>query len=336
MVSEFTGMSVVVVGSGTMGTALAHTIASNGHRCGLFTPEKDVIEAVNGSQQHPRYFSGLKLHENLFATDSLESVLPMAELVVMALPSQLMRKTARHVGPYVNGYQAILSATKSYEDRTYLPMSEVLSQELRTRHISTLSGPNITLDLVKNLPTSLVVASSSARARNRASLALASSTIRILKSNDIGSIEHVSALKNVVAVTVGIATGLGLGDNFRSVVLVSGMSEISRLLKKMKLQSDSLYDLSGLADIFLTCSSKFAQNYAVGVKMGQGATLKKVLADLESTGETAEGLVAIKAAQFFAEKHKLKAPLLSEAFQFIYRRPSYSYDQQRFLSAVGI
>lgn len=336
MASEFKKMSVMVVGSGTMGTALAHTIASNGHHCSLFTPEKEVLEAINGSRQHPRYFSGLKLHKNLRATDNLESVLPVAELVVLALPSHLMRKIASQASPYISGHQAILSATKSFEDQSYLPMSEVLSQELRTRHISTLSGPNITLDLVKNLPTSLVVASSSARARNRASLALGSSTIRILKSNDIGSIEHVSALKNVVAVTVGIATGLGLGDNFRSVVLVSGMSEVSRLLKKMKLLSDSLYDLSGLADIFLTCSSKFAQNYAVGVKMGQGATLKQVLADLESTGETAEGLVAIKAAQFFAEKHKLKAPLLSEAFQFIYRKPSYSYDQRRFLSAAGI
>ena len=124
--------------------------------------------------------------------------------------------------------------------------------------------PHITLDLVKNLPTALVIASNSPQMREHGKRALTTPTVKINLSDDILSYEYASALKNIVALEVGIVTGLGLGDNFRALVLAEGMAEIAYLMARMGLQSDVFYTLAGLSDIFLTYSSHFARNYTIG------------------------------------------------------------------------
>lgn len=328
-------LNIVVIGSGTMGTALSHLIAAAGHVCTLLTEEKHIAETINTSHHHPVFFANLTLHHGLKAATNWDAYIPFADLLVMAVPSYTMRKIAQRISPLIRAHHSVLSVTKGFEPETYKLMSEVLQETLPTIHIGTLSGPNITLDLVKNLPTELLISSPSPQLQDHGQRALTSSNVKIIVSEDLRSFEYISALKNIVALEVGIVTGLALGDNFRALVLAKGMAEISQLLAKMGLNSGAFYGLAGLSDIFLTCSSHFAHNYAIGVQLGTGTLLSELVNNLQAKGEVAEGLESLKAGLALVQQYNHTAPLLKATYNFIYHNSDAQLlKTEEFLAAI--
>lgn len=335
MESKQKKLKVAVIGSGTMGTALAHLIASGSHDCALLTDDSQVVEAINREHRHPHFFNGLPLHPHVKAHLKGEYPFVNAELLVMAVASYEMREVARALAVHTHSAQLVLSVTKGFEPISYQRMSQVLLDELPTSYIGVLAGPNITLDLVKNLPTALLVASESLKMRETVHQAFSSPRINIQTSADLLSCEYVTALKNIVALEIGVVTGLGLGDNFRALVMAKGLAEISELMVKMGLDATILYDLAGLSDIFLTCSSGFAHNYTIGVKMGSGEeTLADIQTMLKTRGETAEGLESIKAGLLLAKQFNVSVPLLEITHDFIYGNKQVK--SQSFVDAVFI
>ena len=335
MESKQKKLKVAVIGSSTMGTALSHLIASADHDCALLTDDPQVVEAVNKEHRHPHFFNGLHLHPHVEAHLQWESALSNADLLVMAVASYEMREVAQAIAAQTHSEHLVLSVTKGFEPVSYQRMSQVLLDALPTSHIGVLAGPNITLDLVKNLPTALLVAAESLPMRDVAQQAFSSARIKIQTSADLLSCEYVTALKNIVALEIGVVTGLGLGDNFRALVMAKGMSEISQLMVKMGLDSSMLYGLAGLSDIFLTCSSGFAHNYAIGVKMGSGeATLANIQTMLKTRGETAEGLESLKAGLLLSGQFDVSMPLLEATHHCIYG--TTPVNSQSFLNAVFI
>ncbi len=327
-------LKVVVIGSGTMGTALAHVIASAGHSCTLLTDNIMVAESITTLHRHHVFFKGLTINERVKCAMTFDDHIPYGELLVMAVPSYNMREVSRQIGHLIKPQQSVLSVTKGFEPVTHKLMSEVLREELETSHIGTLSGPNITVDLVKNLPTTLLVSSTSQQMLDHGQLAFSSSTVNVAVSKDIQTFEYISALKNCVAIEVGIVTGLGLGDNFRALVLAKGMAEFYQLLKRMGLHATEFYGLAGLSDIFLTCSSNFAKNYTIGLQLGSGASLPQLLDALKKGGEVAEGLESVKAAHSLAQEFGYEAPLLEATHAFIYQNAHGEFSTDHFLSAV--
>jgi glycerol-3-phosphate dehydrogenase (NAD(P)+) len=335
VVSDKSTLKVAVVGSGTMGTALAHLVACVGHSCTLLTDDAQVIESLNTRHLHPLFFSGLNIHSKVIAAGEAEAHIPDAQILIMAVPSYSMRAAAQRIAHLTHAQQSILSVTKGFEPRTRQLMSEVLCKELQTAHIGCLSGPNITLDLVKNLPTELLISSASAQMRQHGQEALSSAKVKIAVSEDIRSHEYASALKNIVALEIGIVTGLGLGDNFRALVLAKGMAEISQLMQSMGLDAEVFYGLTGLSDIFLTCSSRFAQNYSIGLRLGEGAALPELTDALSSAkGEIPEGLESVKAGFALTQKQQHKAPLLAATYTFMYQNSDRQGGIETFLSAA--
>ena len=334
MESDGKHLDVVVIGSGTMGTALSHVIASAGHSCILLTDDMAVAESVNTLHRHPVFFQGMKIHQTVKGSTAYDARISNADLLVMAVPSYNMREVVRRIGHLTKAHQSVLSVTKGFEPVTHKLMSQVLHEELETFHIGTLSGPNITLDLVRNLPTTLLVSSNSQQMLDHGKLAFSSSSVNVAVSKDVQTFEHISALKNCVAIEVGIVTGLELGDNFRALVLALGMVEISRLLKRMGLHAEAIYGLAGLSDIFLTCSSHFAKNYTIGLQLGGGASINQLLDALKESGEVAEGLESVKAGLFLAQKFGCEAPLLETTHRFIYQNPNGEFGTDQFISAA--
>ncbi len=317
-----------------MGTALAHLVACAGHSCTLLTDDVQVTESLNTQHRHPVFFSGLNIHPKVIASGKADAHIPDAQLLIMAVPSYSMRAAAQGLAHLTHAQQSVLSVTKGFEPRTRQLMSEVLREELQTAHIGCLSGPNITLDLVKNLPTKLVISSASAQMREQGQRAFSSVKVKIAVSEDIRSYEYASALKNIVALEIGIATGFGLGDNFRALVLVKGMAEISGLMQVMGLDAEVFYGLAGLSDIFLTCSSRFAQNYTVGLRLGEGAVLSELTDALSVKGEIPEGLESVKAGFALTQQQQHKAPLLAATYTFMYQHGDRQDSIEAFLSAA--
>jgi glycerol-3-phosphate dehydrogenase (NAD(P)+) len=332
--SEGSRIKVSVVGAGTMGTTLAHLIAANGHDCVLLTNNDEVVAAVNNRHVHPEHFKGVKLDRKLRASKDFRRALPESDLVIVAVPSERMRKTAREISTLISPRQNVLSVTKGIEAGSNKVMSQILREELGTRHIGTLAGPNITSDLIRGLPSTVVVASDSVRVRQNAKFALSSDELQVRTSSHWLAVEFTSALKNVVAIEVGIAAGLKLGHNFESVVLVEGLAEIKGLLKRMRLDSSGCDGLVGLADLFLTCVSPFAKNYWAGLKIGEGRSLTSILRELHDKRETAEGLSSLRAAKSLLIRYQYPAPLLSAAFESVFRKHNRSSMRRMITSAT--
>ncbi|MGB5599241.1 MAG: NAD(P)H-dependent glycerol-3-phosphate dehydrogenase [Thiothrix litoralis] len=325
-------LRVAVFGSTTMGTALAHLMASAGHACTLLTADPSVVEAINVQHRHAFYFDGLSVHPAVHASSDLAAHIPEANMVVMAVPSHAMREAARQLGPLTHAGQSVLSATKGFEPVVHKVMTQVLREECHTDHIGNISGPNIALDMLQGLPTTLLIASDSAQMRQHGQQAFASPNIHIVTSADLASHEYTSALKNIVAIEVGLATGWGLGNNFRALVMAEGMAELSRLLQRMGLDSSPLYTLAGISDIFLTCSSQFAHNYTIGVKMGEGALLEDLLEKIKARGEMAEGVESLKAGFGLVQQFGQPSPLLEAAHAIAFRtRP---VEKEEFIEAA--
>lgn len=312
-------LRIAVFGSTTMGTALSHLIASVGHASTLLTNDPTVIEAINTQHRHAFYFDGLSVHSSVRASSDLATHIPEADMVVMAVPSHSMREAARQVGPLTHAGQSVLSATKGFEPFVHKVMTQVLREECSTDHIGNISGPNIALDMLQGLPTTLLIAAVSEQMRTHGQQAFAGPNIHILTSADLASHEYTSALKNIVAIEVGLVTGLGLGNNFRALVMAEGMAELSRLMQRMGMDSSPLHTLAGISDIFLTCSSQFAHNYTIGVKMGEGALLEDLLEKIKARGEMAEGVESLKAGFGLVQKFGQPSPLLEAAHAFTFR-----------------
>jgi len=335
VVSEKETLKVAVIGSGTMGTALAHAAACAGHSCVLLTDDAQVIKSLNTRHRHPLFFSDSDIHPKVIVASETETHIPDVQLLIMAVHSCSMRDAARRIAHLTHVRQSVLSVTKGFEPRTRQLMSGILREELQTAHTGCLSGPNITLDLVKNLPTQLVISSASAQMRQHGQRAFSSAKVKIAVSEDIRSYEYASALKNIVALEIGIVTGFGLGDNFRALVLAKGMTEISKLMQTMGLDAEVFYGLAGLSDIFLTCSSRFAQNYSIGLRLGQGAALSELTDALSSAkGEIPEGLESVKAGFALTQQQKHKAPLLAATYTFMYQNSDRQGGIETFLSAA--
>ncbi len=332
MASEPSKLRVAVFGSTTMGTALSHLIASAGHTCTLLTPDAVVVESINTQHCHPMYFKNAPIHPAVRASIAITEEISQAELVVMAVPSHAMRAAAQQVGPLIQPSQSVLSSTKGFEPGTCKLMTHILCEESCTEHIGTISGPNMQSYMVNGLPTTLVIASDSAQMRQHGWQAFSSPTINVRTDAGMASYEYLSGLKNIVGMEVGMVQGLGLGTNFQGLVAAEGMKELDRLLTKMGLNSQPLYDVAGIADIFLVCTSQFALNYHMAVQIGEGEMLEDLLAPIKARGEMAEGVESLRVGLELAKQYQQPMPLLEAAHALAFRtRP---VNKEEFIEAA--
>lgn len=296
---------VAILGGGSMAAALAHVVASGKRPCTLWCP--DTQRAAQVQRRHHPFFGDAPLSEGIVATTELGEALRGAALVVVAVASSAMRETARELGSRLAPGQALLSATKALEPRTYYRMSQVLAEEAGTAAVGAICGPNVTPEIVAGKPTQVVVASPALEVRARAARLLSTPAFGVQVHTDLVSAELAAALKNVVAIGVGIAEGRGLGSNFQSVVLARGLEELALLAAAMGADPGAFFGLAGLADAFLTATSAHSLNRRVGLDLGHGEPLARILARLP---EVPEGVGSGRAGRALAARQGLDLPLL--------------------------
>lgn len=304
--SDATGAEpVAVVGDGSMGTTLAHVMASRGRPCRLWCADPAVADALQREHRHParpRY----ALHPDLRATSSLDEAVDGAALVVVAVHSTRFRETARALGGLVEPGQVLLSATKGIELPSLLPMSSLLADETPARAVGALMGLNITPEIMEGQLSALLVASPSAQARALAAAALAGPCLPVEGTDDLRSHEWASVLKNVVAIAVGMAAGRGMGFNGQGLLVARGLAEIEALGARLGGEREAFRGMCGVGDLFLTASSPQSLNRRLGVELGGGAPLEAVLRGLP---EVPEGIGAVRACRLLARREGLALPL---------------------------
>jgi len=307
-----------VVGAGSWGTALGTVLASKGWPVRLWDIDTSVLEEIRATGHNSRYLPGVELPPSLTGCDDLSEALSDAELVVLVVPSHVMRSVVVRIRPHLPPDCLICCAVKGIEVDTLATMSEVLRTELpEAMHprLTFLSGPSFAVEVARGMPTAVTVAGTDEAARNAVQEAFHRPSFRVYTSNDVVGIEVAGCVKNVVAIASGMCDGLGYGANARAALITRGLVEITRLAVAMGAQPVTLTGLAGMGDLMLTCSSELSRNYRVGRGLGQGRPLAEIVAEL---GQVAEGVGNTRSVMALARRYGVDMPISAGVHAVLY------------------
>ncbi len=308
-------MKVTVIGAGSWGIALSKLLSDNGCEVTVWSALADEIEMLNREHEHVDKLKGVKLPESMIFTTDLEAAMDRAEIVVMAVPSVFVRKTAAQLKDYYKPEQIVVNVSKGIEESTLHTMSEIISEEIPGCTVAVLSGPSHAEEVGRGIPTTIVVGAKKREVAEKIQNTFMSPVFRVYTSPDVLGIEIGAALKNVIALAAGIADGLGYGDNTKAALITRGMAEISRLGVAMGGKPETFYGLSGIGDLIVTCASMHSRNRRAGILIGKGYTAKEAMDEVKMV---VEGVYSAKAAKKLSEKYEIEMPIVDKVNEILF------------------
>ena len=302
---------LAVIGAGAWGTALASLLAEKGARVRLWAFEPDVVAGIVATRENRRYLPGVVLPSTLEPTTSLADAVGDAEAVFFVTPSHAAAGVVAALAPHLSAGTPVITATKGFDPATLRLMSVLLEETLPPSRgpVFALSGPSFAVEVCWRMPTAVVLAGPAGPQALALQRLLMSQVFRVYLSEDRCGVELGGALKNVIALAVGIVDGLGFGYNTRTALITRGLAEMVRLGVAMGADPRTFAGLSGMGDLVLTCTGTLSRNRAVGVQIGQGKSLTEILAGAQTV---AEGVGTAKVARALAERHQIEMPVVRE------------------------
>ena len=283
-------MRVAVLGGGGWGTALAGLLDSAGHDVRLWVRRSSLAREIAATRENTAYLPGVRVSDAVDIHADLSDAISNAELLVVAVPSHAVRKLGETLAPLLNDVPLLVSTSKGIEPTTLQTMSSVLADALPkalTNNVSVLSGPSFAAEVARGLPTAVTVAAHNHAIAEKVQTAFSAPTFRVYTTTDVTGVEVGGAVKNVIALAVGVSDGLGYGYNARAALITRGMAEVARLANRMGAQAQTLSGLSGMGDLILSCTSDLSRNRNVGLRLGRGESLDAIR---HSTTTVAEGI----------------------------------------------
>jgi len=309
-------VSLAVLGGGSWGTALAGHLCRAGRRVRLWLRAPEVAEEINRRHRNRAYLPGIELPPELNATTDLAEAVSAAEAVFVVIPSEFCRGVYRQLRGQVGPKAAIVSCTKGIEIGTLRRMTEVAAEEAPGHSLAVLSGPSFALEVAREQPTTVVVASADLTVAETVQRLVSTRTFRAYSSDDVVGVELAGSLKNVIAIAAGIVDGLGYGHNTVAALVTRGLAEIARLAVAAGARADTLSGLAGLGDLVLTCTGTLSRNRRVGQALGAGKSLAEAMAE---TRMVAEGVRTTLAACALAERAGTEMPIATQMREVLYR-----------------
>ncbi|MCC6095095.1 MAG: NAD(P)-dependent glycerol-3-phosphate dehydrogenase [Eubacterium sp.] len=301
--------NISVIGSGSWGTALTWLLCNNGHALTLWSYRPEEREMYVKKHQNTDKLPGVILPDSVIYTTDLGEACKGKDLLVLAVPSPVVRSTARKMKDLVPAGQLIVSVAKGIEENTLMTMSEIIEQEIPQADVAVLSGPSHAEEVGKGLPTAIVTGAHSRETAERVQAIFMSPVFRVYTSSDMKGIQLGAALKNVMALAAGIADGLGYGDNTKAALITRGSAELARLGSAMGIHIRTLYGLSGIGDLIVTCASRHSRNRKAGYLMGKGYSMEDAMREVH---QVVEGVYSAKAGKMLAEKYHVDMPIVNE------------------------
>ena len=303
-------IKITVFGAGTWGIALARLLAANGRDVTVWSAIPEELKSLSVTHRHPN-LPGMQLPSAMHYTADIEEACKGRDILLFAVPSPFVRATARKAAPFISEGQLIVDVAKGIEDKTLLTMSEIIEDELRkcgrTARVVALSGPTHAEEVARDMPTLIVAASEDEDAAKAVQKVFSTPTFRVYTNTDRRGTELGGAVKNVIALAVGIAMGLGYGDNAKAALITRGNAELARLGAAMGCRAETFSGLSGMGDLIVTCTSMHSRNLHAGMLLGRGKTAEEAKAEV---GQVVEGINALPAARRLARKYKVDMPIV--------------------------
>ncbi len=311
-------LQIAVVGAGSWGTAIADLLASKGYRISLWVYEKEVKDQIKESRENKLFLPGHKLSANIKPSNDLAAVVSAKNVIVIVVPSHLMRTMTEKMSGFLSHGTVVVSASKGIEQKSHLTMSGVIKEnlsEVTEDQLAVLSGPSFAKEVVQKIPTSVTVACKSEDQATLVQHVFATPYFRVYTSDDIVGVELGGAVKNVIAIAAGMLDGLGLGLNTRAALMTRGMTEVRRLGLHLGANPRTFTGLAGFGDLVLTCTGNLSRNYTVGIKLGRGKKLQEILDEMHMV---AEGVKTAKSVYNFSRKLKVEMPICHEIYRILY------------------
>jgi glycerol-3-phosphate dehydrogenase (NAD(P)+) len=301
-------VKAAVMGAGSWGTTFAQVLCDAGTPVTLWGRRQAVTDAISGRHENPDYLPGIALPESLGATCDPAEALASADLVVLAVPAQSLRQNLADWAPLIPADALLVSLMKGVELGSCARMSEVITEVLGARpdRVAVISGPNLSGEIAARQHAASVVACADEAAAKLLQGACHAPYFRPYTNPDVIGCELGGAVKNVIALAVGMASGMGLGDNTKATLITRGLAETARLGAALGADLHSFAGLAGMGDLVATCSSPLSRNRTFGEKLGRGATLAEVTA---GTRQTAEGVKSSLSVLELARRHDVEMPI---------------------------
>ncbi len=300
---------VAVMGAGSWGTAFSIVLADAGNDVTIWARREEVCDAINEGRENTDYLPGIELPPAISATHDPAKALAGAEFVVLAVPSQKLRENLTEWVLYIPDDAILVSLMKGVELGTLKRMSEVIHEVTGAgpERIGVVSGPNLAMEIARREPAAAVVACEDEEVAKRLRDLCHSPAFRPYSSVDVIGCELGGAYKNIIGLSVGMAVGLGFGDNTTASVITRGLAETARLATALGADPMTLMGLAGLGDLVATCSSPLSRNRTFGEKLGRGMTTEEILA---SSRQVAEGVKSCSSLLDLANRTGVYAPIV--------------------------
>ncbi|MCF0237825.1 MAG: NAD(P)-dependent glycerol-3-phosphate dehydrogenase [Sphaerochaetaceae bacterium] len=302
-----------VLGAGTWGMALSRMLANEGYEVIVWSAISQEIDDMEKTHRH-KNLPGMIIPETIAFTKDIREVCTDKDILLFAVPSVFVRSTTKLASPFICDGQIIVDVAKGIESETLLTMTQIIETVLKeqnsNRHVRlvALSGPTHAEEVAIDMPTDIVASSKDQAAMEYVQSVFMTSRMRVYTNPDILGVELCGAIKNIIALASGVATGLGFGDNTRAAILTRGIAEMKRLGIAMGCTEQTFAGLAGIGDLIVTATSMHSRNNRCGILLGQGKAIDEAVKEV---GMVVEGLNAIPAVSTLAKKYHVDMPIVS-------------------------
>ena len=309
---------IAIIGTTSWGITLGVVLAQKGLQVRLWARTEQEATELTKAGSNPALLSGDNFPPKLAVTSSLSEALDKAKAVILVVPSQSMRQNIKLVAEHLDGSMLIVSAAKGLEIGSNQRMSQVIADEIEPdfqSNICVLSGPNLSQEILGDLPAATVVAAEGEAIARKAQKLLTAPNLCVFTNTDVIGVELGGALKNIVALGAGIADGLGYGDNAKAALITRGLTEMTALGVALGANPLTFSGLAGLGDLITTCASPLSRNHYVGVELAKGRLLKEIM---DSMTGVAEGVSTTLVVWNLAQQLGLEMPITEAIYRILY------------------
>lgn len=300
--------NITVLGAGSWGTAMACVMARQGHTTTLWGRDDEVVSAINNRAENPKYLPNISLPKTLKATIDFDHAVVGAEIILIVTPAQSIGAISQILSATKTKADLVLCAKGIDRNTGKLP-ADTLKQYFPNAIIGALSGPSFSADVAKGLPTAVTLGCETMDEAQRLSEVLSDPAFRVYASDDLTGVELGGALKNVIALAIGVCRGMQLGASAEAALIARGFAELSRLSVALGASSHTLTGLSGLGDLVLTCSSPQSRNFSYGINLGKGKSLDGL--------PLAEGAFTAAIAEKIAKENQVDCPIIQSVAKLV-------------------